>query len=149
MKRVISNIAAGIWFFYPLMLMLLALPMVLVQLFNEIPTIMEYGFTMNTQGTVLLMVFGLIFGITMIVPAFRIWFRVLPWLYPYITILTADFAIIAIGIKILNYGYQVQSDTRHTLFFWLMIAQIVACRIAMSIFCHKKPMRIAREDYER
>ena len=149
MKRVISNIAAGIWFLYPLMPMLLALPIVLVQLLNEIPEIMKYGFATQTQGTVLLMVYGLIFGTTMLVPAFRKCFHVLPWLYPYITILTADFTIIAIGIRILDYGYQVQSDSRHTLFFWLMIAQIVACRIAMSIYCHKKPMRIAREDYEQ
>lgn len=148
MKRVISNIAAAIWFFYPLMPMLLALPLVLVQLSDEITVLMKRGFSMETQGTVLLMLFGLIFGTTMLVPAFRKCFHLFPWLYPYITILTADFAIIAIGIDVLNYGYQVQSDARHTFFFWLMIAQMAACRIVLCILCHKKPMRIARDDYE-
>lgn len=149
MKKCISYIAAGIWFFYPLMPMLFALPFVLIELSKEIPTIMEYGFTISTEGTVLLMIFGIIFGITMLVPAFGNCFRAFPWLYPYITILTADFAILSIGIDILNYGYQVQSDTRHTVFFWLMIAQIVVCRIVLCILCHKKPMRIARDDYEQ
>ena len=149
LKRWISNIAAVLWFFCMLVWMVLVLPIMLSMLPEDITTIMKYGFTMQTQGFAFLWIFAFVFGITMLVPAFRKCFRVLPWLYPYITILTADFIILAIGIEILNYGYQVQSDTRHTLFFWLMIAQIVVCRIAMCIFCHKKPMRIAREDYER
>ena len=148
MKKVISNIAAAIWFFFPLMPMLLVLPIVLAQLFDRIIILIARGFSMQTESTVLLMIFGFVFGTTMLVPAFRKCFHLFPWLYPYITILTADFAIIAIGVDVLNYGYQVQSDTRHTFFFWLMIAQMAACRIGLCILCHKKPMRIARDDYE-
>lgn len=149
MKRVISNIAAAFWFFYAVMCMALALPVVTIEVSKNIKTIVECGFSVQSEGVILLMIFGLIFGITMLVPAFRKCFYVLPWLYPYITILTADLMILAIGIEILNYGYQVQSDARHTFFFWLMIVQMVVCRIVLCIFCHKKTMRIEREDDEQ
>ena len=137
MKRWISNIAAILWFFGMLIWMLLMLPITLLMLPSDITTIMESGFGTQPIGFTFLLIFGFIFGITMLVPAFRKCFYKLPWLYPYI------------GIEILNYGYQVQSDSRHTLFLVLMIAQIVVCRVAMCILFHKKPMRIAREDYEQ
>lgn len=149
MKRWISNIAAVLWFFGVLIWMLLMLPITLIMLPSDITSIMDSGFGTQPIGFTFLLVFGLIFGITMLVPAFRKCFRKLPWLYPYITILTADVAILSIGIELLNYGYQVQSDSRHTLFLVLMLVQIVVCRIALCTLCHKKPMRIAREDYEQ
>ncbi len=149
MKRWISNIAAVLWFFGAVIWMLLMLFIALIMLPNDIASIINSGFGIESIGFTLLLIFSFIFGITMLVPAFRKCFRKLPWLYPYITILTANITILAIGIQILNYGYQVQSDTRHMLFFVLMIIQIIVCRLAMCIFCHKKPMRIAREDYEQ
>lgn len=149
MKRWISNIAAILWFFGVLIWMLLMLPITILMLPSDITSILESGFGTQPIGFTFLLMFGLIFGITMLVPAFRKCFYKLPWLYPYITILTADITILAIGIEILNYGYQVQSDSRHTIFLILMIAQIVVCRIALCIFCHKKSMIIAREYYEQ
>lgn len=149
MKRWISNIAAILWFFGVVIWMLLMLFIALIMLPNDIASIINSGFGIESIGFTLLLIFSFIFGITMLVPAFRKCFRKLPWLYPYITILTANITILAIGIQILNYGYQVQSDTRHMLFLVLMIVQIIVCRLAMCIFCHKKPMRIAREDYEQ
>ncbi len=149
MKRWISNIAAILWFFGVVIWMLLMLFIALIMLPNDIASIINSGFGIESIGFTLLLIFSFIFGITMLVPAFRKCFRKLPWLYPYITILTANITILAIGIQILNYGYQVQSDTRHMLFLVLMIVQIIVCRLAMCIFCHKKPIRIAREDYEQ
>ena len=149
MKRWISNIAAVLWFFGAVIWMLLMLFIALIMLPNDIASIINSGFGIESIGFTLLLIFSFIFGITMLVPGFRICFRKLPWLYPYITILSANLTIVAIGIQILNYGYQVQSDTRHMLFLVLMIVQIIVCRLAMCIFCHKKPIRIAREDYEQ
>ena len=149
MKRWISNIAAILWFFGVVIWMLLMLFIALIMLPNDIASIINSGFGIESIGFTLLLIFSFIFGITMLVPAFRKCFRKLPWLYSYITILTANITILAIGIQILNYGYQVQSDTRHMLFLVLMIVQIIVCRLAMCIFCHKKPIRIAREDYEQ
>lgn len=149
MKRWISNIAAILWFFGVVIWMLLMLLFTLLILPSDMTSIIDSGFGIKPIGFTFLLIFSFIFGITMLVPAFRQCFRKLPWLYPYITILTANVTILSIGIAILNYGYQVQSDTRHTLFFVLMIVQIIVCRIAMCFFFHKKPMRIAREDYEQ
>lgn len=149
MKNWISNIAAVLWFFGVLIWMLLMLPLTIIMLPTDISTIIKSGFATQTIGFIFLVIFGLIFGITMLAPAFRKCFRKLPWLYPYITVLMADVTILSIGIELLNYGYQVQSDSRHTLFLWLMIVAIVVLRVAMCIYFHKKPMRIARDEYEQ
>lgn len=114
----------------------------LLEAFNRYFNHNQVRLSTQTIGFIFLVIFGLVFGITMHVPAFRKCFRKLPWLYPYITILMADVTILSIGIELLNYGYQVQSDSRHTLFLWLMIAVIVVLRVAMCIYFHKKPMRI-------
>jgi len=149
MKNWISNIAAILWFFGVLLWALLLLPLAMMMLPTDIPIILESGFSTQTIGYVFLAGFGLIFGITMLVPAFRKCFRKLPWLYPYITTLTADVTIICIGVELLNYGYQVQSDSRHTLFLWLMIGAMVLLRITMCIYFHKRPTRKAREKHEQ
>lgn len=148
-KTWISNIAAVLWFFGVLLWALLMLPLVMMILPTDISTILKSGFSTQTIGYIFLAGFGLIFAITMLVPAFRKCFHKLPWLYPYITTLMADFTIIHIGIELLNYGYQVQSDSRHTLFLWLMISVMVVLRVVMCIYFHKKPMRIARDKYEQ
>ncbi len=149
MKKWISNIAAVLWFFGVLVWMLLMLPIIIMLLPSDISTIIESGFAKQTVGFIFLMIFGFIFGITMLVPAFRKCFRKLPWLYPYITVLMADLTILSMGIELLNYGYQVQSDSRHTFFRWLMFVVVVVLRSAMCIYLHKKPMRIARDEYEK
>lgn len=139
---------ATIWFFCVLLWTLLMMLFVLIMLPSDITSMMKSGFSTQTVGFIFLFLFGIVYGITMLVPAFRKCFYKLPWLYAYIIIITADILIISIGEQILNYGYSVQNDTRHTIFFWLMIMQIVVCRIAMCIYCHKKPMRIVRDEYE-
>lgn len=143
-RRWISNIFAIMWFFGVLIWMLFLLLFVLLMLPGEISTILKSGFGTRPIGFVFLFFFGLIFAITMLVPAFRKCFYKLPWLYSYITILMADVAILSIGIEILNYGYQVQNDVRHTIFLVLMIIQMIVCRGALCFLCHKKPLRIAR-----
>lgn len=149
MKRWISNVIAILWFFGVVIWMLLLLPIVLLTLPGDINSIMESGFGTQTVGFTFLFLFGLIFGVTMLVPTFRKCFKKLPWLYSYVIILFADVAIVAIATEILNYGYSVQNDTRHTLFFALMIIQIVICRIIMCIFWHKKLMKRARDENEQ
>lgn len=145
MKKWISNILSILWFFGVLVWMLLILPFAILMLPMDISTILESGFSTQTIGFTILLVLGLAFSITMFVPAFRKCFDKLPWLFPYIVILTADVTILSIGIEILNFGYQTQSDSRHTIFLVIMILQLVLCRIAMCIYCHKKPLKIVRD----
>lgn len=146
MKKWISNILSVLWFFGVLVWMLLILPFAILMLPMDISTILESGFSTQTIGFIILLVLGLVFSITMFVPAFRKCFDKLPWLFPYIIILTADVTILSIGIEILNFGYQTQNDSRHTIFLVIMILQIVLCRIAMCIYCHKKPIKNVRDN---
>ena len=146
MKKWISNILSVLWFFGVLVWMLLILPFAILMLPMDISTILESGFSTQTIGFTILLVLGLVFSITMFVPAFRKCFDKLPWLFPYIIILTADVTILSIGIEILNFGYQTQNDSRHTIFLVIMILQIVLCRIAMCIYCHKKPIKNVRDN---
>lgn len=146
MKKWISNILSVLWFFGVLVWMLLILPFAILMLPMDISTILESGFSTQTIGFIILLVLGLVFSITMFVPAFRKCFDKLPWLFPYIIILTADVTILSIGIEILNFGYQTQNDSRHTLFLVIMMLQIVLCRIAMCIYCHKNPIKNVRDN---
>mgnify|MGYP003305109538 CR=1 FL=1 len=126
MKKWLSNIAAFLWFIGVLVWILLLMPIIILMLPSDISTIIKSGFGTQTIGFIFLMMIGLVVGITMLVPAFRNCFRKLPWLYPYVTILTADIAIIAIAEELLNYGYSVQSETRHTIFLIIHQAHALA-----------------------
>jgi hypothetical protein len=42
--------------------------------------------------------------------------------------------IMSIAVALLNYGYEVQNPARHTLFFILMIIQIIIFRLLMSLY---------------
>lgn len=149
MKKWLSYIAAFLWFIGVLGWVLLFMPIIILMLPNDISVIIESGFGTQAIGFTLLILIGLVVGITMLVPAFRNCFRKLPWLYPYVTILTADIAVLSIAEALLNYGYSVQNKTRHTVFLIIMIVQILVCRIGMCIYCHKKPMMIGRDEYEQ
>lgn len=149
MKKILSNIAAIVWFFAALLWMLLIMLLCLIMIPTDISSMLKSGFGTQTAGFLFLLFFSFIYGITMLVPAFRKCFKVLPWLYPYTVILTMDIIILAVAEEILNYGYSVQNDTRHTIFFVIMIVQMVVCRLAMCLYCHKKTVRIARDDYEQ
>jgi len=54
-----------------------------------------------------------------------------------------------IALMILNYGYKVQNETRHTIFFILMLLEIVIGRILMSIYFNwKRVEHIGGDEYE-
>jgi len=72
-------------------------------------------------------------------------YRVLPWLYSFVKIFYVNLIILGIGLIILNFGYQTQNNTRHTVFFILMILQVVICRLAMCIYFKIKPAKIINE----
>lgn len=149
MLKWISNIAAIIWFFAVLIWWLLLLPIFILMIPSAMDTIIKSGFETSRVGGMGVFFCSLVFAITLLVPAFRKCFKVMPWLYPYTTILLTDLIILSIAEELLNFGYQVQNDTRHTVFIVLMIIQIIVCRLAMGWYFYKKPMKFEREDYER
>ena len=148
MKNILSNVSAFVWFVAILIWGVLLLPICVIMMPTNIRTIWETGFATVTVGYAFLILFGLVFGFTMIVPVFRRCLKKLPWLYPYIVILMADALILTVAEEILNYGYQVKSDARHTIFSVIMVIQIIVCRVVMCLYFKKKPVKIARDEDE-
>ena len=145
LKIGLSNLVAILWFIgmvFPLILCLCFIPL---GLFMDIDTIRTSGFSTTNIGFSMFGAFGLMFSITMMVPWFKKCFKKLPWLYSYVIMFMADILIITIGIAILNYGYEVQSEARHTLFYILMLAQMIICRLAMCVYLKLKPLKYTKE----
>ena len=107
---------------------------------------LKFGFSSEPIGFVFLFLFGLVFGITGWVPAFRRCYYKLPWLYPLSTIMTMDLLILSIAEAILAKGLQVSSTSRHAATIIIMILQVVICRIVMCIYLKKNPMVLHKYD---
>ena len=146
MKRILSNVLAVIWFFWVLLGTILFMPICLIMIPFDIVSIIKSGFITTTIGFIILTYFSFVYGITMLVPPFRLCFKKLPWLYPYINILMIDILILSIAAEILNIGFSVQSSTRHIIFIIIMIIQIIICRIGMCLYCNKKSMKIESDN---
>lgn len=145
--KVISNIAAVLWFFGVMIWMVFGLVFMLFGIiFMDIIPMLKTGFPSSTIGFTMLIVFGFIFAITGWVPAFRKCYYKLPWLYPLCTILTMDMIIISIAEVILSTGFSVISTPRHVVTIILMVVQIVVCRLAMCIYLKKFPMVLHKYD---
>lgn len=145
MKNAISNIFACLWFFGVLMwvvlLMLIAVPMIF---FINIMGMINTGITTSTIGFAFVFLGGFILAITGWVPAFRKCYIKLPWLYPLSSMLIIHLIILSIAEEILAKGYAVISAPRHTVAIIIMIVQIIACRIAMCFYFHKKPLIVKK-----
>jgi drug/metabolite transporter (DMT)-like permease len=73
-------------------------------------------------------------GISLLVPAFRRMYYKLPWLFPLIKIFYVNVLITSIAHMIMNFGYEIQDETRHSIFFALTIAEIVLGRFLMCLW---------------
>lgn len=141
LKDFLGNAAAVIYFFVVMLILMLMLIIVPFILISEISTIREVGFATSTIGTTFIGVFGIFIGISLLVPVFRKMYYKLPWMFPFVKILFFDVVVLSIGVMILNFGYEVQSESRHTLFFILMLIQLILCRAAMCIYFSKKKVQ--------
>ncbi len=141
LKGLVGNIAAVIYFLtvmWWILLLLILVPMILI---SDINTIRSSGFSTSNAGTAFIGIFGLFIGLSLIVPAFRKMYYKLPWMFPFVKILYPNVIIMSIAIGLLNYGYEIQSPARHTLFFIVMIGQIIVCRALMSIYFNRKQVQ--------
>lgn len=147
MKEMISNILAILWFFgvliWTLLLMFLA---TFGLILGNIIIMLESGFSSVTIGFEFLILFGLVFGITGWVPAFRRCYHKLPWLYPLSMMMTMHLFILSIAEAILAKGFQMISTSRHDATIFIMILQVIICRIVMCIYLKKNPMVIHKYD---
>lgn len=136
-----GNTAAAIYFIFPMSMVLLILIFMPIVFLSDVSAVRNSGFAGPNITTSYIGVCGLFIGLSLLIPAFRKMYRAFPWLYSFTKIFYVNLIILCIGSRILNMGYQVNNDSRHTTFFILMIAQIVICRIAMCIYLKLKPIR--------
>ena len=133
-KGFFGSVAALIYFLTVMWWVLLLLPFVVLMLFTDIGVIRSSGFSTVNTGISFVAIFGLLLGLSLLIPAFRKMYYKLPWLFPYVKIMYLNLIIMSIAVALLNYGYEVQNPARHTLFFILMIIQIIICRLLMSLY---------------
>jgi hypothetical protein len=145
MKNFFGNVAASIYCITVILPLSLILWFIPIGILMEINSIVKSGFSGQNAGFTFLGIFGLMFGISMLVPTFRRIYKKLPWLYVYIQVFMMDILILAVGSYILNIGFEVQNQARHTMFFWLMIATLIISRLIMCSYYKFRPIKIEKE----
>jgi hypothetical protein len=147
---VLGNIAAVIYFLVVMLLVIMFLIIAPILLIISIKDILVSGFSKEDLGMIYIVFPGLFIGISLFIPAFRRMYYKLPWLFPFVKILYLNDIILSIATMLLNYGYEVQDSARHTLFLFIMIGQIIICRVLMCIYFRKKKVQyIGGKTYER
>lgn len=144
-KSLLGNIVAVLYFICFMLIVIFFLIFYPLSFPSEVSSIRTSGFAGPNSSASLIGGFGLIIGLSMLIPPLRKMYYVLPWLYPFIKIFFINLIILNVGISILNYGYQTVNDMRHALFFALMIIQIIVSRIAMCIYFRIKPVGVLEE----
>lgn len=141
LKNLLADFAAIIYFLAVMMWVLLLLALVPIIIFSDISIIFKSGFATSNTGTAFIGLFGLAIGISMLIPAFRRMYYKLPWMFPFVKIMYLNVIIMSVAVMLLNYGYEVQSPSRHKLFVIIMICQIIVSRILMCIYFYKRKVR--------
>jgi CDP-diglyceride synthetase len=137
-KNFCANAAAIIYFIGVMLGTILLLLLVPVLLLNDIATIRESGFSSANDGWAFIALLALFIGISMLIPAFRRIYYNLPWLFPLVRIFYINVVITAIANVIMNFGYEIQDEKRHAIYFTLTIAAIVVGRILMCLWFNKR-----------
>jgi len=137
-KNFLANVTAVTYFIAIMLATILLLIFAPVMLLGDIRTIQESGFASSNAGLAFIGGLGLFIGISLIFPAFRRMYYKLPWLFPLVKIFYVNVVITAIANMIMNYGYEVQDETRHVTFFALAIIEIVIGRILMNLWFNKR-----------
>jgi hypothetical protein len=137
-KKVLLALPSVIYFAVVMTWAMYWLIVVQFALVDSIKTVRRSGFATTNYGIPFLSMFGLAIGISLLIPILRKMYYKLPWLFAYVKIFYTNVIILSIALVILNYGYEVQNETRHTVFFILAICAIVIGRVLMSLYFHKK-----------
>jgi hypothetical protein len=145
MKNILGNILAVIYFIVPMLMVLLMLLFTPVGFLMDANTVLSSGFAGPNNYMAFVGICGLSTGVSLLIPPLRRIYRALPWLYSFIKIFFINMIILVIGIMILNFGYEVNTESRHTAFFLLMLAQIIVCRVAMCLYFKWKPVQSVKE----
>lgn len=137
-KSLLGTIAAWIYFLAVMTWLLPLLFIVPIMTLSDMATVVESGFSIPDTGIYYIAVFGLFIGLSLVIPVFRKMYDKLPWMFPYVKIMFINTIIVSVALLILNYGYEVQSDSRHSVWTIVMVVQIILCRILMSLYFHRQ-----------
>jgi hypothetical protein len=140
MRKLLGSTLAFIYLIFPMSLVLLILIFTPLMFFSDVSAIRTSGFAGPDTAFSMIGLSGLVIGISLLIPPLRRIYGVFPWLYPFVKIFFVGMIILNIAISILNVGYQTVSDTRHTLFFILMVVFVVLGRLGMSFYFHRNPV---------
>ena len=145
LKSLLGSMGAVLYFVFLMSFVILLLVFYPIMFPSEVSSIRDSGFAGPNNATSFIGVCGLIIGLSTLIPPLRKMYYAFPWLYSFVKIFFVNLIILCIGITILNYGYQTVNEARHTLFFTLMIIQIIVSRIAMCIYFKIKPVKFFEE----
>lgn len=141
LKSFLGTTAAVLYFIFPMCLILLLLLIMPFGMLSDINSIRSSGFAGPGYASAFIGVTGFAIGLSLLIPPLRKMYIALPWLYPFTKIFFIDLVILSIATVILNYGYEINNEARHTVFFILMLAEMIIGRIAMCIYFKLKPAR--------
>ena len=145
LKKLLGSMAIALYYFYFMLIVILLLIIYPIMFPSEVSSIINSGFAGPNNSIIFIGICGLFIGLSMIIPPLRKTYYVMPWLYSFVKIFYINLIVLCVGVSILNYGYQTVNETRHALFFALMIFQIIVSRIAMCFYFNIKPARFLEE----
>lgn len=112
---------------------------------EDIFNVIRYKCCMLNDSSAMIAGLGLGIGLSLIIPSFRMIYYKFPWLLSFSKINFTNCVILAISTYIINYGFEVINKTRNITFTVLVILQFLICRLAMSYYFYKKPVKSLEE----
>ncbi len=138
-KNVLGNLMAFSYFLFPMFAILLVMLFSPLFFLTEVSSMRDSGFAGPGSAEAFIGACGLCIGISLLIPYLRRMYRALPWLFSFVKIMYINVVILMTGTLILRYGYEVNDEARHSLYFLLMIAFTIVCRLIMCIYFKLRP----------
>lgn len=142
LKDLLGGTIAAIYFIFPMSFVFIILLFTPLMFFSDVNVIRTSGFAGPNLAISIISVTGIFIGISLLIPALRKMYNVFPWLYSFVNIFFVTTVILNLGLAILNFGYEMNNPTRHTIFFILMILFVVVGRLAMCYYFWRNPVNI-------
>lgn len=145
MKNVILNLTCIAYWVMFMSVVIALIVLYPFMAFSHIGMVRTSGFA-GPNEMYMLTIAGFLIGLSLLIPVLRRMYHWFPWLYAFIKILFVNTIIMVVATTILNFGYQVQDSTRHTIFFVLMLCFIILARAVMCVYFHRKQVEYIGRD---
>ena len=142
LKNLLGGTFAAIYFIFPMGFVLLLLIFTPIMFLSDVSAIRTSGFAGPNTSLAMIGMSGLVIGLSLLIPPLRKMYNVFPWLYSFVKIFFVTTVVLNLGLAILNFGYEMNNPTRHTIFFILMILFVVVGRLAMCYYFWRNPVNI-------